>query len=297
MQYYHSNGRGFIIAFMLLTMGSACTGTYSSGEPTTMTCPPGMTSAVNQNICIRGTCGNGVIDPEEECDDGNQIAGDGCSPDCRSAELCGNAIVDHAVGEVCDDGNTDPDDQCCSDCRSCPDRAVMPLAGTPAPIIEHTRSAALPCRAAKPMQATQPPRSPAWRRPSPVGIGSLLTDLLLPQAEPPESTTPAPLQFMSLPAPFSLEPPLFQADISGSDPSAWIRHEVAHMRATAEELQQRLRSRARAHKQLQQAEALLSEELQHARDMIAQLEQINAELHQYVASECQLLPHGRTDGL
>lgn len=276
----------------ILTGAGAC----SSVEPGVMTCPPDMTLAASQRICMLGLCGNGVIDPEEGCDDGNQIAGDGCSPDCRSAELCGNAIVDHAVGEVCDDGNTDPDDQCCSDCRSCPDRAVMPLAGAPAPSIEHTRSAALPCRAATPMQATQPPRSPVWRPLSPVDVGSLLTDLLLPQAEPPESTIPAPLQFISFP-PLLLEPPLFQAGISGTDPPAWIRHEVEHMRATAEELQQRLRSRARANRQLQQAEALLSEELQHARDMIAQLEQINAELHQYVASECQQLPRGRTDGL
>ena len=28
-------------------------------------------------------CGNGIIDPGEECDDGNQINGDGCSGMCK----------------------------------------------------------------------------------------------------------------------------------------------------------------------------------------------------------------------
>jgi len=29
-----------------------------------------------------GVCGDGVVDPGELCDDGNRVAGDGCSPDC-----------------------------------------------------------------------------------------------------------------------------------------------------------------------------------------------------------------------
>ncbi len=30
-----------------------------------------------------GICGDGVLDPEvEDCDDGNQVAGDGCEPTC-----------------------------------------------------------------------------------------------------------------------------------------------------------------------------------------------------------------------
>ena len=36
-------------------------------------------------LCIVGVaeCGNGIVDPGEECDDGNDVAGDGCTPDCR----------------------------------------------------------------------------------------------------------------------------------------------------------------------------------------------------------------------
>ena len=36
------------------------------------------------------TCGNGVLDPGEQCDDGNKMAGDGCSaalPDVRGLQL------------------------------------------------------------------------------------------------------------------------------------------------------------------------------------------------------------------
>ena len=83
------------------------------------------------------SCGNGVVDAGEVCDDGNIIDGDGCSHDCQSrrraatassirgeraattatptarrwlladlqaVEICGNG-VDATAGEVCDDGN------------------------------------------------------------------------------------------------------------------------------------------------------------------------------------------------
>ncbi|MFH2010373.1 MAG: hypothetical protein ABI333_27490 [bacterium] len=35
-----------------------------------------------------GLCGNGTLDPGEECDDGNTAGGDGCSPYCQT-EICG----------------------------------------------------------------------------------------------------------------------------------------------------------------------------------------------------------------
>jgi cysteine-rich repeat protein len=61
-------------------------------------------------------CGNGVIDPHEVCDDGNRNDGDGCSADCQSTEACGNAIVD--PGEVCDDGNAQSHDGCSARCTA-----------------------------------------------------------------------------------------------------------------------------------------------------------------------------------
>jgi cysteine-rich repeat protein len=52
---------------------------------------------------------------DEQCDDGNRIAGDGCSEACTretSNGACGNGIVDSALGELCDDGNDDNGDAC-----------------------------------------------------------------------------------------------------------------------------------------------------------------------------------------
>src|SRR5690606_31392192 len=31
------------------------------------------------------TCGDGVVDPGEDCDDGNDVDADGCNVDCRSS--------------------------------------------------------------------------------------------------------------------------------------------------------------------------------------------------------------------
>jgi len=53
-----------------------------------------------------------VVEVWEVCDDGNATAGDGCSPDCVSIEMCGNGIVDGILGEACDDGNLDSGDGC-----------------------------------------------------------------------------------------------------------------------------------------------------------------------------------------
>jgi cysteine-rich repeat protein len=87
-------------------------------------------------------CGNGRVDPGEECDDGNLADGDGCdgnctlpacgngvidpgevcdpptplrcSADCKSTLACGNGIMD--PGEDCDDTNTSNNDNCRNDC-------------------------------------------------------------------------------------------------------------------------------------------------------------------------------------
>jgi MYXO-CTERM domain-containing protein len=68
--------------------------------------------------CTLPLCGNGVIDPGEACDDGNDVAGDGCSPICQiegdEEGICGDGVLD--PGEACDDGNTESGDGCSSTC-------------------------------------------------------------------------------------------------------------------------------------------------------------------------------------
>src|SRR5262249_57149448 len=54
-------------------------------------------------------CGDGRLDPGEQCDDGNAESCDGCSSHC-SIEAVGNGVVD--CDEECDDGNTVDCDGC-----------------------------------------------------------------------------------------------------------------------------------------------------------------------------------------
>jgi len=77
-------------------------------------------------------CGNGQQDPGEQCDDGNKMAGDGCSAICQipagwscdgqfpshctMAGVCGDGIL--GASEACDDGNTAGGDGCSGDCKS-----------------------------------------------------------------------------------------------------------------------------------------------------------------------------------
>ncbi|MEZ4311432.1 MAG: DUF4215 domain-containing protein, partial [Polyangiaceae bacterium] len=79
-------------------------------------------------VQILSTCGNGIVEPTETCDDGNTTAGDGCSNTCQVQTgftcsgnpsvcipiVCGNGVVQ--TGETCDDGNTIAGDGCSSTC-------------------------------------------------------------------------------------------------------------------------------------------------------------------------------------
>ncbi len=81
--------------------------------------------------CLVTSCGNGLLDsPAETCDDGNQVGGDGCSPDCHTETdwicptpgspctytvACGDGVVGGA--ETCDDRNTTPGDGCDGSCQ------------------------------------------------------------------------------------------------------------------------------------------------------------------------------------
>lgn len=79
-------------------------------------------------------CGNGLIQPWEECDDGGTDNGDGCSPVCTVEPAwicpgfnvqptqgcfqipngCGNGV--RSFPEDCDDGNNEPGDGCSENC-------------------------------------------------------------------------------------------------------------------------------------------------------------------------------------
>jgi cysteine-rich repeat protein len=77
--------------------------------------------------CHLESCGDGHLDNGEECDDGNTLAGDGCSITCRIEPGCGNGRLEE--GEECDDGNHTPADGCSMSCRHehiCGDGTLQP---------------------------------------------------------------------------------------------------------------------------------------------------------------------------
>jgi CSLREA domain-containing protein len=67
------------------------------------------------------TCGNGVVDPGEQCDDGtsNGSPNDQCDAQCHlvkaGSAVCGNGVLEQ--GEQCDDGNTEDGDGCSATCQ------------------------------------------------------------------------------------------------------------------------------------------------------------------------------------
>lgn len=60
------------------------------------------------------TCGDGVQNPGEECDDSNAVDGDGCDSNCTFT-ACGNGVT--TAGEQCDDGNLAAGDCCAATCQ------------------------------------------------------------------------------------------------------------------------------------------------------------------------------------
>jgi cysteine-rich repeat protein len=66
-----------------------------------------------QPTCILSRCGDGVLDPGEECDDTNNAPADGCQPTCILPR-CGDGVLD--LGEECDDANTANADGCQATC-------------------------------------------------------------------------------------------------------------------------------------------------------------------------------------
>ncbi len=80
---------------------SSCDGVADGAE-----CMTALTTGIcDRGVCFAANCGDGVINDDEVCDDGNRDDGDGCSAQCDSNESCGNGMVDAVNGEECDCGD------------------------------------------------------------------------------------------------------------------------------------------------------------------------------------------------
>ncbi len=92
------------------------------------------TDYADASTCSFGCCGDGIQQKGEECDDGNNKAGDGCDPKCRREgifecldgeckPICGDGItlwmdtIPEEFREECDDGNLISGDGCSADCK------------------------------------------------------------------------------------------------------------------------------------------------------------------------------------
>ncbi len=76
---------------------------------------------------VNTNCGDGVLDPVEDCDDGNQVDDDACRNDCTDA-YCGDSVVWQG-SESCDDGGESA--SCDADCTDafCGDGTTNAAAG------------------------------------------------------------------------------------------------------------------------------------------------------------------------
>jgi cysteine-rich repeat protein len=87
-------------------------------------------------------CGDGTVNPGEECDDGGTLGGDCCSPQCdieMAGTVCGVSSEVCDIEEVCDGTNSEcppdewlpdsDDDGTCDDYDECPDDPSHVLAG------------------------------------------------------------------------------------------------------------------------------------------------------------------------
>ena len=126
----------YVAALSVLSLGlAACSGddnatgtdtassSSTTGEDTTTTTIG--TTTVSETTGGTPVCGDGNVDPGEECDDANADDSDSCLSTCVAAS-CGDGFVQEGV-EACDDGNADDTDECTNACAlaSCGDGFVQ----------------------------------------------------------------------------------------------------------------------------------------------------------------------------
>jgi cysteine-rich repeat protein len=111
-------GNGIVDFDEVCDDGNTTNGTCGDGSPcdTDLDCAGIGSAYCTVDMCSstcesNQTCGNGIVDLNEVCDNGSANAvGAACEPGCLSGSGCGNGVLD--PGETCDDGNLIDDDDC-----------------------------------------------------------------------------------------------------------------------------------------------------------------------------------------
>ncbi|MFP6683081.1 MAG: DUF4215 domain-containing protein, partial [Polyangiaceae bacterium] len=95
--------------------GTSTAGVGGAGGAATAQASAAVTSGTGGGM-QNASCGDFLVQPGEDCDDGNMVAGDGCDNNCKTeAVVCGNSKVE--AGEECDDGNMVLADGCDTSCK------------------------------------------------------------------------------------------------------------------------------------------------------------------------------------
>ncbi len=77
-----------------------------------------LTNFTTRRTECKNTCGDGVVQAPEQCDNGTNAGGYGqCAPGCILGPRCGDGVVQPEYGEDCDDGNTNNNDACSNTCH------------------------------------------------------------------------------------------------------------------------------------------------------------------------------------
>jgi len=100
-------------AAAVFVAGPSCgNGLIDGGEQ----CDDGNRSDIDActNTCRIAACGDSIAQIWEQCDDGNRVDADACSNTCKSP-ACGDGVTQ--VGEECDDGNQSNGDTCSNACK------------------------------------------------------------------------------------------------------------------------------------------------------------------------------------
>ncbi|MET0387942.1 MAG: DUF4215 domain-containing protein [Polyangiales bacterium] len=103
-------------------------GAGASSSPTDAGCDQEDAGDDDAGASVPSSCGNGVIEGAELCDDGNLVDADGCSARCEPDDIALTPGDDRAGYFECSNGNVcGPDSQCCLGLPECLSKVDYPV--------------------------------------------------------------------------------------------------------------------------------------------------------------------------